>query len=316
MNPIIPEIPTKPLPYRGRFAPSPTGFLHIGSLFCAVASWLEARQCGGQWLVRMEDLDPPREVPGAAAAILRTLEAFALTWDGAVVYQSTRGGAYQAALDKLIEKGLAYPCRCSRKTVAREAKRLGIDGPVYGGACARLPENGFLLTRPHAWRLRVAAGAIAFQDALQGRQCQNLVDDVGDFVLKRADGFWAYQLAVVVDDAEAGITHIVRGRDLLDSTVRQIFLQQCLDCPTPDYAHLPLLTNALGQKWSKQTLAPALDVAAKTHLLHQVLGWLGLPVEKLEAHTPVAEQLQWALAHWDLDRVPRGDRATEVIKQG
>ena len=259
--------------YIGRFAPSPTGLLHIGSLLTALASYADARAAGGRWLVRMEDLDPPREMPGAAAHILRTLEAFGFEWDGEVAYQSRRHPLYRAALQSLQQSGLAYPCYCSRKQWHAQA-RQGVDGFVYNGACAPLaappPEAA---GRMPAWRLRVPDEIIAF-----------------------------YQLAVVADDAEQGITHIVRGQALLVSTPRQIWLQRCLGLPTPHYAHLPLLTNAEGQKWSKQTLAPALDLHHKEALLRQVMGYLKLP--PAPAVDKPQELLGWAVQHWQLQTVP------------
>ncbi len=289
--------------YVGRFAPSPTGLLHIGSLLTAVASYLDARSRHGRWLVRMEDLDPPREMPGASTAILATLEAFALHWDGEVVYQSKRHHLYAAALAQLRAHELVYPCYCSRKTVQAEAQGMGVDGVIYSGRCASLGENTRLCinNKTPAWRLRAGAELISFQDAVQGWQQQCLASDVGDFVLLRADGFWAYQLAVVVDDAAQGINHVVRGQDLLVSTPRQIYLQQLLGLPQPNYAHLPLLTNALGQKWSKQTQAPALDLRRREALLRQVLVYLGLP--QAPQVDSLADLLSWAVQYWQLGRV-------------
>ncbi|PIT51657.1 tRNA glutamyl-Q(34) synthetase GluQRS [Snodgrassella alvi] len=290
--------------YVGRFAPSPTGLLHIGSLLTAVASYLDARSRHGRWLVRMEDLDPPREMPGASTAILSTLEAFALHWDGEVVYQSKRHHLYAAALAQLRAHELVYPCYCSRKTVQAEAQGMGVDGVIYSGRCASLGADTHLCTnKTPAWRLRVGAELICFQDAIQGWQQQYLAGDVGDFVLLRADGFWAYQLAVVVDDAAQGVNHVVRGQDLLVSTPRQIYLQQLLGLPQLNYAHLPLLTNTLGQKWSKQTQAPALDLRKREALLRQVLVYLGLP--QAPQVDSMADLLGWAVQHWQLGRVSR-----------
>ncbi|WP_037588135.1 tRNA glutamyl-Q(34) synthetase GluQRS [Stenoxybacter acetivorans] len=297
-------------PYIGRFAPSPTGLLHIGSLFTAVASFLDARAHNGQWLVRIEDLDPPREINGAAAAILRTLNAFGLEWDAEVVYQSQRHHHYQAALERLQQQNLVYPCFCSRKMVQHHAVRMGMDGAVYGGICAglplnRLPENDKL----PAWRLRTPDAVIGFDDAIVGHYQQNLAHDIGDFILLRADGLWAYQLAVVVDDAAQGITHIVRGQDLLVSAPRQIYLQQCLNLPTPHYAHLPLLTNAQGQKWSKQTLAPILNIRQRENLLRQVFAYLRLPEAPEVNH--IEDLLLWAVQHWQITNVSVGSINTE-----
>lgn len=286
----------------GRFAPSPTGLLHIGSLLTAVASYADARSNGGKWLVRMEDLDPPREMPGAASHILHTLEAFGFEWDGEVTYQSRRYALYEETLCRLKTAGLVYPCHCSRKDWQTGARR-GADGFVYNGRCRHPGQRPALQGKQPAWRIRVPDRIIGFSDGIVGDYAQNLAGDIGDFVLLRADGYWAYQLAVVADDAEQGITHIVRGQDLLVSTPRQIYLQQCLGVPTPQYAHLPLLTNAQGQKWSKQTLAPALDLNRREQLLRQVFRYLNLP-EAPETDRP-AELLDWAVAHWDMGKVPK-----------
>ncbi|HFC7766951.1 TPA: tRNA glutamyl-Q(34) synthetase GluQRS [Neisseria meningitidis] len=288
--------------YTGRFAPSPTGLLHIGSLLTAAASYADARSNGGKWLVRMEDLDPPREMPGAASHILHTLEAFGFEWDGEVAYQSHRYALYEETLCRLQTAGLVYPCHCSRKDWQAGARR-GADGFVYNGRCRHPGQRPAPQGKQPAWRIRVPDRVIGFSDGIVGGYAQNLARDIGDFVLLRADGYWAYQLAVVADDAEQGVTHIVRGQDLLVSTPRQIYLQQCLGVPTPQYAHLPLLTNAQGQKWSKQTLAPALDLNRREQLLRQVFRYLNLP-EAPEADRP-AELLDWAVAHWDMDKVPK-----------
>ncbi|CWN81487.1 TPA: tRNA glutamyl-Q(34) synthetase GluQRS [Neisseria meningitidis] len=288
--------------YTGRFAPSPTGLLHIGSLLTAAASYADARSNGGKWLVRMEDLDPPREMPGAASHILHTLEAFGFEWDGEVAYQSHRYALYEETLCRLQTAGLVYPCHCSRKDWQAGARR-GADGFVYNGRCRHPGQRPAPQGKQPAWRIRVPDRVIGFSDGVVGGYAQNLAGDIGDFVLLRADGYWAYQLAVVADDAEQGVTHIVRGQDLLVSTPRQIYLQQCLGVPTPQYAHLPLLTNAQGQKWSKQTLAPVLDLNRREQLLRQVFRYLKLP-EAPETDRP-AELLDWAVAHWDMDKVPK-----------
>lgn len=288
--------------YTGRFAPSPTGLLHIGSLLTAVASYADARSNGGKWLVRMEALDPPREMRGAESHILHTLEAFGFEWDGEVAYQSRRYALYEETLCRLKTAGLVYPCHCSRKDWQAGARR-GADGFVYNGRCRHPGQRPAPQGKQPAWRIRVPDRDIGFSDGIVGGYAQNLAGDIGDFVLLRADGYWAYQLAVVADDAEQGVTHIVRGQDLLVSTPRQIYLQQCLDVPTPQYAHLPLLTNAQGQKWSKQTLAPALDLNRREQLLRQVFRYLNLP-EAPETDRP-AELLDWAVAHWDMDKVPK-----------
>ena len=288
--------------YTGRFAPSPTGLLHIGSLLTAVASYADARSNGGKWLVRMEDLDPPREMSGASSHILHTLEAFGFEWDGEVAYQSRRYALYEETLCRLQTAGLVYPCHCSRKDWQAGARR-GADGFVYNGRCRHPGQRPAPQGKQPAWRIRVPDRDIGFSDGIVGDYAQNLARDIGDFVLLRADGYWAYQLAVVADDAEQGVTHIVRGQDLLVSTPRQIYLQQCLGVPTPQYAHLPLLTNAQGQKWAKQTLAPTLDLNRREQLLRQVFRYLNLP-EAPETDRP-AELLDWAVAHWDMDKVPK-----------
>ncbi len=286
-------------PYRGRFAPSPTGRLHAGSLMTALGSYLDARAHGGQWLLRIEDLDTPRMVPGAADAILRTLEAYGFEWDGEVVYQSRRLGLYRAALDALLARGAAYPCACTRAQVAAHARR-GVDGYVYPGTCAQgLPAGA----SARAWRLRVGDGTTGFVDRLQGEYGQDLQRDVGDFVLLRADGVWAYQLAVVVDDAEQGVTDVVRGADLLVSTPRQIKLIERLGLVAPAYCHLPVLVNAQGEKLSKQTLAPELDPDGAAAELALALSRLGFaPPLRL----PLAELWRWAHEHWSLSGVPAG----------
>ena len=249
-------------PYTGRFAPSPTGPLHQGSLLAALASYLDARAHGGRWLIRMEDLDPPREMPGAAQAILETLAACGFQPDGEVVWQSRRDAAYQAAFDALAARGLVYACACTRKEVAdsllNQRERAFGRELVYPGTCRHGLGPG---RQARAWRVRTAEEIVAFDDVLQGPQRQDLAREVGDFVVRRADGPWAYQLAVVVDDGAAGVSHVVRGADLLDSTPRQILLQRLLGLPTPVYAHVDVLANAQGEKLSKQTGAPAVDAA-------------------------------------------------------
>lgn len=286
--------------YRGRFAPSPTGPLHFGSLVAAVGSFLEARSRGGEWLVRMEDLDLPRTVPGAADDILRTLDAFGLRWDGEVMVQSARNEAYRAALTDLEKLGAVYPCACTRKEIADSAIS-GIDGPVYPGICrAGVPEG----RAPRAMRVHTDSTPVGFDDALQGRISQILATEVGDFVVRRADGLFAYQLAVVVDDAEQAITHVVRGADLLDSTPRQVYLQKLLGLPTPAYLHLPVAVNALGEKLSKQTLAPAVSRANPVAQLCEVLIFLNQesPWDLKDAGLDIF--WTWAIAHWRTERLP------------
>jgi glutamyl-Q tRNA(Asp) synthetase len=295
------EPETTPRRYRGRFAPSPTGPLHFGSLVAAIGSWADAQAHGGEWLVRMEDLDPPREAPGAAAAILTTLASLGLAWDGPVVYQSARAAAYRAALDRLQQQGVLYACGCTRKEIA-DSGVAALDGSlVYPGTCRRgLPPG-----RPaRATRVRVDGQTIEFEDGLQGRVHQDLGRDVGDFVLVRADGPFAYQLAVVVDDAAQGITDVVRGADLLDSTPRQIFLQRRLGLPTPRYLHLPVATDARGEKLSKQTLAAPVDAARPGAALCAALRFLGQSPPAALERAPGPTVLEWAAAHWDRARLP------------
>ena len=287
--------------YRGRFAPSPTGPLHFGSLVAAVGSFLEARTRGGEWLVRMEDLDPPRVAPGAAEDILHTLAAFGLQGDGPVAYQSARHDAYHCALHRLREKRRVYPCACSRREIADSAV-AGAEGPVYPGTCRGGVAAG---KAARALRLDTWGAAVAFEDAIQGRIDCELGKETGDFVLYRADGTYAYQLAVAVDDAEQGITDVVRGADLLASTPRQIYIQQLLDLPRPRYVHLPVAVNAQGEKLSKQTLAMPVDRARPLPALVAALSFLGQRPPRTLALATVGELWNWASKSWDLARVPR-----------
>lgn len=287
-------------PYRGRFAPSPTGLLHAGSLSTAIGSYLEAWVHGGEWWLRIEDLDPPREMPGAADAILRTLDAFGFEWQGELAWQHDRYELYRAALTQLIGQGHAYGCACTRREIAAAGLR-GPDGMVYPGTCRHGIGAG---REARAWRLRVPDAELAFDDRLQGRYAQQLQHDIGDVVLLRADGYWAYQLAVVVDDIAQGMTDIVRGADLLVSTPRQLWLRQCLGGVPVTHCHLPVLTNAAGEKLSKQTLAPAIDAANVARQLRQALAWLGHPVP-VDVQTR-DEIWQWARQNWQLARVPAG----------
>lgn len=285
--------------YCGRFAPSPTGPLHFGSLITALASYLQARSQGGRWLVRMEDLDTPRNQPGAAVAILRQLGAFGLISDGPVLAQSTRLRAYREALAMLADRGLSFRCGCSRQD---------LNERIYPGTCREGLAPG---RKARAVRLRVSEEAIFLHDQIQGEFRQNLAREVGDFVVRRADNIVAYHLAVVVDDAWQGVTEVVRGADLLDSTPRQIYLQRLLGFPTPRYAHLPIATNAQGQKLSKQSGARAISEDRPASTLHACLEFLGQqPDPRLRQATP-AEVLQWGIAHWDLAMVPR--RAAVVV---
>jgi glutamyl-Q tRNA(Asp) synthetase len=289
--------------YRGRFAPSPTGPLHFGSLVAAVGSYLEAKTHGGEWLVRIDDGDTPRNVPGAADDILRTLEAFGLGWDGAVLYQSEQVDAYLAAIEQLQAGGALYPCACSRREIADSAVQ-GIDGPVYPGTC----RNGLPPTRPanapRALRIRTQDAVMAFDDGVQGHITQDVEHAVGDFVVMRADGLTAYQLAVVVDDAAQGITNVVRGADLLDSTPRQIWLQQQLKVATPCYAHLPVALNAQGEKLSKQTHAVAIDRNQPVPELINALAFLHHAPPPELRNAEIGDLWEWALRNWRLARLP------------
>jgi glutamyl-Q tRNA(Asp) synthetase len=266
--------------YIGRFAPSPTGPLHFGSLVAAVASWLDARSQGGKWLLRIEDLDRPREAPGAAADILRTLERCGLYWDGAPDFQSRRPDAYADALERLQMQ--CYGCACTRREIADSSLGLAADGArIYPGTCRAGVAAG---REARAVRVRVAEEPIAFEDRVQGRQSQALAREIGDFVLRRADGAFSYQLAVVVDDAQAGVTDVVRGADLLDSTARQIFLQRLLGFAQPRYLHVPVAVNAAGEKLSKQTGAAA--VGEEKPAIARALRFLGQAAETLEDALP------------------------------
>lgn len=288
--------------YTGRFAPSPTGPLHFGSLIAAVGSYLEARVQQGRWRLRIDDLDPPREQPGAAAEILRTLDHFGFEWDGPVVYQSRRLEAYEEALNRLAAAGHTYPCSCSRKEVA-EAGRDGVSGSVYPGTC-RNPANR-RENAPTAIRVSVPDRRMCIQDRIQGEYCQNLAIDIGDFVLRRRDGLYSYHLAVTVDDAWQKITHIVRGVDLLDSTPRQRYLQTLLGLPSPAYAHLPVAVNRDGQKLSKQTFARPLSRDRVNRQLWEAFRFLGQQPPRELAAATVAGVWEWASSHWAIDRVPR-----------
>lgn len=285
----------------GRFAPSPSGPLHFGSMVAALGSSLSARAAGGRWLLRIEDVDTPRIVPGAAEGILRTLEQFGFEWDGPVVWQSRRTDAYRAAFEALRAAERVFPCACTRKEIADSA--LARDGTRrYPGTC----RDGLAPGREaRAWRLRVEPGEVSFDDAVQGPIREDVAADVGDFVLLRADGLFAYQLAVVVDDAEAGVTEVVRGADLLDSTGRQILLQRLLGHPQPRYAHLPVASNAAGEKLSKQTLARAVEGADPARVLVDALDFLGQEPPAGLAEAGLAAVWAWARQHWSMARVPR-----------
>ncbi|WP_345304684.1 tRNA glutamyl-Q(34) synthetase GluQRS [Lysobacter hankyongensis] len=290
--------------HRGRFAPSPTGPLHFGSLVAALGSWLMARHAGGEWWVRIEDLDPPREVPGAADAQLRTLAGFGLISDAPVVRQSERHALYREALDRLLAAGLAFECRCSRSDLAA-------TGGIHR-ACR--PQT----TRTQAAvRLRVDDDArVDFDDAVHGRIVQEVAAEVGDVVLLRADGYWAYQLAVVVDDAAQGITHVVRGADLLDSTPRQILLQRALGLATPGYAHLPLIVDAEGHKLSKSLAALPVDGDDPLPALRLAWRALGQSVPAFDGPGSIAHALARAACEFDFRRIPKGPIAFAALHNG
>ena len=291
----------------GRFAPSPTGPLHFGSLVAAVGSYLEARANGGQWLLRIEDVDRPRALPGVAEAQIAALQAYGFDWDGTVFLQSERSAIYQAALDRLIAAGLAYPCTCTRSRLAVEPDiRQGVDGLVYPGHCSSW-RFGMPVPSAAAWRFRVPGGQTGFDDRICGSVAQDLVREVGDFPLLRADGCFTYQLAVVVDDLAQGVTDVVRGADLIDSTPRQIALIHALGGVVPTYTHLPVVTNEAGEKLSKQTRAAAIPVereAARVDLLWQALRFLGQRPDAPLRRASQAELWAWARAHWSLATVP------------
>ena len=291
--------------YIGRFAPSPTGPLHFGSLIAAVASYAEARAQQGQWLVRMEDLDKPREIKGAASHILNTLSAFGFEWDGEIIYQSQRAAYYETAFDELRKIGIVYPCSCSRKEIADSAS-MGIEGAIYPKTCLK---HAIKHNVPYAWRVKTNDEVISFNDAIQTNDnhaalSQNLANDIGDFVLKRADGLFAYQLAVVVDDAAQDITHIMRGADLLSSTPRQIYLQRLLNFKLPHYAHVPIAVNNAGEKLSKQTLAEAITKKNASALLVKTLKFLGQNASAELATYTVPEVWEWTFKYWDLNKIP------------
>ncbi|WP_202211029.1 tRNA glutamyl-Q(34) synthetase GluQRS [Pseudomonas paraversuta] len=280
--------------YIGRFAPTPSGHLHFGSLVAALASYLDARSVGGRWLLRMEDLDPPREMPGAQAAILDALERYGFEWDGELVRQSERHGAYAQVLDRLFSQGLAYACTCSRKQLE------GYNG-VYPGLC----RNAGHSMENAAIRLRVPELVYGFEDRVQGSFAQHLGREVGDFVIRRRDGLYAYQLAVVLDDAWQGVTDIVRGADLLDSTPRQLYLQELLGLSQPRYLHVPLIVQPDGHKLGKSYRSPPLTASQATPLLLRALRTLGQATDDRLCHASPREVLDWAVTHWNASLIPR-----------
>lgn len=289
--------------YRGRFAPSPTGALHKGSLVAAIASYLEAKKNNGQWLLRMEDVDESRNIKGAADEILYSLEAYGFEWDEEVIYQTQRKPAYADALQQLKDANLIYPCTCSRKDLKNLAERGQLKtssmGYIYPGSCVNQSFKT-LGSKNYSTRIKTTAEIISFQDSLQGNYSQQLDVDSGDFIIRRRDGLFAYQLAVVVDDAFQNITHVVRGADLIDSTPRQIFLQHGLKLTTPHYTHLPIIVNPQGEKLSKQTGAKSIGNTANIPLLVDCLTFLGQnpPIELKQEN--LKSVWQWAIAHWKL----------------
>lgn len=294
------------VPYRGRFAPTPSGPLHFGSLVAAAGSYLEAKSRGGQWCLRIDDLDPPRVAPGATESILRCLEALGLEWDGPLLYQSTRLPAYHAALHQLRQRGLLYPCACSRKELADSALP-GLSGPIYPGTCRDGLRHG---RAARALRLRLENAWVEFDDGLLGLQRRDLGREAGDFIIYRADRVYAFHLASAVDDGELGITDVVRGADLLESSARQIHVQHLLRLPSPHYVHLPVAVDRNGEKLSKQTKAVPVDATRPVAVLLAVLEFLNQRVpgalERATESITVAEFWRQAVATWDLHRV--GDR--------
>jgi len=281
--------------YVGRFAPSPTGPLHFGSLITALGSWLDARANNGTWLLRIEDIDPPREHPGAADSIKSTLDALGLHWDGEVIYQSQRLAYFDSALELLVEKELLYPCVCSRKSIRKTVSELGHAAGVYPGTCLnRTHEND----QPHSLRIKTSGVHIEFADQIYGDLTEDLASECGDFVVKRRDGLPAYQLAVVVDDFQQTITHVVRGADLLDNTGRQAYLQSVLGYPRPAYMHLPVVLSSAGKKLSKQTGALPLADTSLTDSVLSALRFLNQDPPGELSNALNTEILEWAIANW------------------
>jgi len=299
------------IPLIGRFAPSPTGPLHFGTLLAALGSYLAAKQSGGQWLMRVEDLDLPRVVAGSADRILLLLDQLGFEWDGPILYQSQRFERYREILDSLRSHGFLFDCSCSRKEILASAPHPGEEGPIYPGTC----RNGPLGTRPqHAVRLRVNDQSVIFTDQVFGRQSQNLEKQVGDFVLHRSDGVFAYQLAVVVDDIDTGVSQVVRGADLLSSTARQIYLYQCLQSVVPEYLHLPLVFGDDGMKLSKRNgLNGMIDHNNGARMIWQGLDFLGqMPPVDLYGGSS-AELLRWGVENFESHKIPTVSRYVQLI---
>jgi glutamyl-Q tRNA(Asp) synthetase len=294
--------------YRGRFAPTPSGPLHFGSLVAALGSYLEARVHGGEWHLRVDDLDPPRVMPGAADAIMRCLEQLGFEWDGPVIYQSGRTAAYHAALHRLHQRGLVYPCACSRKEIAEQAT-IGVEGPVYPGTCRKsMPRD----REARALRLLTLGARVEFDDAVLGHQSRDLEHEAGDFVLYRMDQVFSFHLASAVDDTDLGMTDIVRGADLLESSARQIHVLQLLGLRVPRYAHLPVAVNAQGEKLSKQTHAEPIDARNPSPVLVRALRFLGQSPPRELRRENVRVLWDWATTNWRLEGVPKkGSLASE-----
>ncbi|MCK4866038.1 MAG: tRNA glutamyl-Q(34) synthetase GluQRS [Gammaproteobacteria bacterium] len=290
--------------YRGRFAPSPTGSLHFGSLVAAVGSYLQANHQKGEWLLRIDDIDPPREQKGAADDILRTLEGFGFEWDDTVLYQSNRLERYQDAVHDLLKEQHAYPCSCSRQSIFKKTGQTKGE-IIYPGFCRNGPLENRTQASDYSVRLRCSSDAIEFDDAIQGRQVFNLEKLSGDFILQRRDGYFSYHLASAIDDAEQQITEVVRGADLLSCTPSQLHVQHMLNLSSPYYCHLPIAVNEKGQKLSKQSHAKALDIKNSVVLLYKTLKFLGQmpPIELMKANQE--EIWDWAMNHWQLDLIPK-----------
>ena len=292
------------LHYRGRFAPTPTGPLHFGSLIAAVASYCQARSLQGDWLVRIEDVDEIRTVPGSADDILRTLDNYGFQWQGDVLYQSHRKPAYEETLQQLLTKDLIYRCVCSRKELQEQAE-LGELGIIYPGLCANKQHTENIES---AIRIRTQNQHIEFEDQIMGKYGHNLKQDLGDFIVRRRDGLFAYQLAVVIDDEFQQITDVVRGIDLLNSTPRQIYLQQQLDYNTPTYAHLPIAIDANGNKLGKQTGASTIDSGKPVAALVKAMNFLGQQTEPGLENASLNTFWQWAIEYWDISKIPRTEK--------
>lgn len=290
----------KPKNYKGRFAPTPSGPAHLGTMLAAIGSYLQARSQGGEWHIRIDDIDPPREVAGAADSILRTLERYGLEWDGPIVYQSQRHEKYRQALDSLLSSHKAFYCGCTRKEIQQLA-RPGANGMVYPGTCRTgIPDD----RQARAIRLRTCNQVVAIHDNIQGEYTLNIEKDIGDFVIRRADGLYAYHLATVVDDATDGFTEIVRGQDLLSSTPPQVYLQQCLNYPTPDYMHLPLLIDKNNMKLCKRFGAAAVDDMQQNETLRLLFASLGLPTDSGIINIHHNERWQRAISEWNPMSIP------------